>query len=454
VETGISSGPISGFGSIVVAGTRWETDSAESITIDGMEVSENDLRLGMQVTVEGTRSNDGGQGRASRIAVNNRARGPVSLLPAPEVISASESGPEEVVFSVLGVNFIAGRTTAFSAGGNLWSLLEVGAWVEVSGVPGLDDRVRATRVDFKSPPPMSEPRRVAVEGVVSNPLDTSFSLGAGELQVLLSAHLDCTDPTAFPDGDISHGTAVEVHGEWVGEGRVCATKVEILQAFADAGDFEIVGIVSSVEPDGDRFTLGGLQVETDRRTTTFEPRRLVIGEGRMLTVKGSLEDGMLSALEVEQEAGLMVEAPVESLVNGGPDFVVLGLVIEVFSEGGTQIAGGPYGVGSSVEVQALRKATGGFTAVEVEVEEDPASRVRLEGRVDAVNEFYDGFGSLRVEGVLVSVDPDTECEEASGKIIDCGKLFDTLELGDIVKATGSRHHPDFEEAAMRLAFGR
>ena len=451
VPRGISSGPISGFGSIFVAGTEWETDFAESIRIDGLEVSENDLRLGMWTTVEGAKSEDGSQGRASRIEVNNSAQGPIAASPSPQVLLGSEARPEEVSFTVLGAAFIAGRTTAFSVGGNLWSLLEVGAWVEVSGVPGVGDLIRATRVDFHLPPRSDQPQRVEVEGRVSSRLDDSFLLGPGRLRVLVSTHSDCMGPSVFPDGEILDGMVVEVHGELLPGERVCADKVEHVAAFEDAEDFQIVGIVTALDEDPDRFTLGELSVQTDR-STDFEPRRMVLGEGRMLEVKGSIENGVLSALAVEQEASVVVEAVLESLVNGGPDFQLLGIVIEVLTEGGSVITDGPYGVGSFVEVKALRKATGGLTAVEVRVEEDSVHRVRLEGRVDAVNGFENGSGSFRVEGVLVNVDPLTQCEQANGKVIDCDDFFEMLEVGDLVKANAGRYLLNFEENVDRVAF--
>ena len=49
--TGISSGAVTGFGSIFVNGVEFDTSGA-SITMGGISVSESDLKLGMVVEVQ------------------------------------------------------------------------------------------------------------------------------------------------------------------------------------------------------------------------------------------------------------------------------------------------------------------------------------------------------------------------------------------------------------------
>ena len=56
--TGISSGPIDGFGSIFVNGIEFEIGSA-LIVVDGVDSAEADLRLGMVVRVCGSWEADG-----------------------------------------------------------------------------------------------------------------------------------------------------------------------------------------------------------------------------------------------------------------------------------------------------------------------------------------------------------------------------------------------------------
>jgi hypothetical protein len=53
-----SEGPISGFGSVIMNGVRWNTDSAK-FDVDGLVGSQDDLDVGMVVRIEGHRRSDG-----------------------------------------------------------------------------------------------------------------------------------------------------------------------------------------------------------------------------------------------------------------------------------------------------------------------------------------------------------------------------------------------------------
>lgn len=72
--TGISFGPITGFGSIFVNGVEFQTSGA-TIIIDGSPASEGDLKKGMVVTVQGTI--DGDTGIATTILAESAVKGPV-----------------------------------------------------------------------------------------------------------------------------------------------------------------------------------------------------------------------------------------------------------------------------------------------------------------------------------------------------------------------------------------
>jgi len=461
--SGVSSGPISGFGSIFVAGTEWETDSAESITIDGDEVSETELKLGMRTTVRGAKSEDGRTGTATRIEVDNSVEGPISDAPPPIPSPGGVEAVESVEFVVLGQTFVADEGTAFSDGASLDQLATgEGQWVEVSGLPGVDGKIRATRVESKATPGPGQPQSVEVEGLVSglDPASGDFGLGSASAPAALmvlnkgSGIAACTGTTSYPDGAISDGMGVEVHGELLADGRVCASKVEHEDDFENEDDFEIEGVVTEVT-DAKHFVVSGISVIADD-STQFEPAGLEVVVGMEVEVEGNLVDGVLTATEVEQEESLEVEAEVTALVppGEGPDFVVLGLLIEVFSEGGTVIEDGPYGVGSSVEVEAVDNGAGGLTALEVEVDDEPADRARIEGRVDSIGANASGVGSFSIHGVTVNVGAGTECEHVDESSISCAQFFTELAIGKKVKAEDDNDNPpyDFAESAEKVSF--
>ena len=256
--------------------------------------------------------------------------------------------------------------------------------------------------------------------------------------------------TDYSDGPISDGMAVEVYGELLADGRVCASEVEIEDDFENEDDFEIEGVVTEMT-DPDHFVVSGIPVVTNA-STDYEPTDLEVVVGMEVEVEGNLVDGVLTATEVEQEESLEIEAEVTALVDGGPDFVVLGLTIQVDEAGGTQVEG-EYGVGSAVEVEAVDNGVGGLTALEVEVESGPVDRARIEGRVDSIGVNSMGIGTFVIYGITVSVGALTDCEDADDMPIFCEDFFTDLVVGDKVKATDRSTPYDFSDGdAKEVSF--
>src|SRR3569832_2749065 len=73
--TGVSQGPITGSGSIFVNGVEFDTSGA-TILRDGATVTQNDLRIGMVVTVDG--SINGSSGTAATVTNAKELEGPNS----------------------------------------------------------------------------------------------------------------------------------------------------------------------------------------------------------------------------------------------------------------------------------------------------------------------------------------------------------------------------------------
>jgi hypothetical protein len=94
--TGISSGPITAIGSFFVTGTEWSVDPATGqVLLDGEPFSENDLALGMVVTVEGTRAADG-TGTATRVT---RRSSTFSDSRSPRIATPSTRAPHSMASS-------------------------------------------------------------------------------------------------------------------------------------------------------------------------------------------------------------------------------------------------------------------------------------------------------------------------------------------------------------------
>lgn len=139
--TTYASGPITGFGSVIVGGVRFDDAAAAVEDGDGSGRSRDDLRLGMTVEIDSTgiqTDSSGSRAAASRIRYESEIQGLVGLV--------NVTGQ---VFTVLGQTVLVDATTVFDeriTGG--LSGLSTGQAVEVYAVfDAAALRYRATRVE-------------------------------------------------------------------------------------------------------------------------------------------------------------------------------------------------------------------------------------------------------------------------------------------------------------------
>jgi len=140
--TGISYGPISGFGSIYVNGVRFDTDVAEVI-IDGEPMTEAQLQPGMVVRVYGDLDETGEEGVAHKVEFSYDLR-------FVEVTAINRTQGSFVA----GGQFVeTDELTVFD--GSSFSQFNVGEWVSVSGQRVAGDKFVARYV-IKQPAPVFE----------------------------------------------------------------------------------------------------------------------------------------------------------------------------------------------------------------------------------------------------------------------------------------------------------
>ena len=78
--SGLSQGKIEGFGSVLVNGVEWETESVK-VEIEGVSgFSESDLHEGMVIKVEGNLDDSGTTGTAKKISFNDNLEGSISSV--------------------------------------------------------------------------------------------------------------------------------------------------------------------------------------------------------------------------------------------------------------------------------------------------------------------------------------------------------------------------------------
>ncbi|MGB3096192.1 MAG: DUF5666 domain-containing protein [Candidatus Deferrimicrobiaceae bacterium] len=240
--TGISTGVITGFGSVIVNDVEFDVFGTV-ITVNDNTAAENNLRLGMVAKIRGTFNPDGLTGVADLLDAENEVLGPISGF-----------GPEVDSFTVLGQKIFVNGNTVFDT--NIFppdlSGLVQGDIVEVYGLKEISG-IRGTRVEKKTPGQGG----INVKGLVSNYTgQNTFNIGA-----LLVTF------TPQPPAGFDNGVFVEVEGDPTGPVSMTATNIE-LEDLEDAEfepgggeDGEVEGFVSGYTSLSSFFFVNGRLVD-------------------------------------------------------------------------------------------------------------------------------------------------------------------------------------------------
>ena len=311
----ISSGAVTGFGSVFVNGVRFETSSA-TFTINGRPGTQADLRVGHVVKVHGHR--DGaGNSTADRIEFDDLVKGPVTSVDAA-------AG----TLVVLGQTVLVDADTSFddNSPGAALAGLAAGDIVEVSGMRRADGDILATRIEAKPAGTIFE-----VTGVASAVDTAAHKLNVSALVVDYSA----ATVQNFPSGQPRNGDLIEARGSSVNAaGELVASSIELKRDDDDRGagmEVELEGLITRFVSATD-FDVAAKPVTTTS-TTRFENGSAA---DLALNVKVEAEgqvnaSGVLVATKVQfkRQASARIEARVDSVDRAASKLVVLGIDVTV-----------------------------------------------------------------------------------------------------------------------------
>jgi hypothetical protein len=318
--TGImSAGVVNAFGSIEVNGTEFDTTNAVVIVnVEekgvGDEVVEENLRVGMVVSVEG-RVLDNGNVVADRIIYSSNVVGPV------ENISGIDDTTKEIV--VLGQTVIVNIITEFEPDTYTFDSIAPDDVVEVSGYLDNNRVIRATFIGN-----ITDDVEFEVTGFIENLNSNSKTFQINDLIVNYSR----IDSSNLPQ-DFNDGLFVEVEGDGLDDisGELFATAIRLGDEadMDDVDDFEIMGFVTEIISKNGiiKFKVGNQEVHVNADPDIVEyvdgnPED--IAPGQKLEAKGSLVDGILIADEIEFWEPDQVEAEgiVDEVdfIDGFPEF--------------------------------------------------------------------------------------------------------------------------------------
>lgn len=288
-----SSGTISGFGSVIVNGVRFDTTDVTVSDEDEDSSSPDDsvLQLGMEVEVEAGRvasSTDGSTpiAKAARIAHGSALLGPVGSVNAAGLSLVVLGQTVKVTDATIFDASLAGGLAALKPG-------------DVVNVHGLFDKVSgettASRVELKT----SAVPFYRMRGVVSDLDTTAKTLKIGGQPVSYAAALADKISSSLANGQVvrTRLETIQVAGVW------SAVRIKSAeQRLHDQQENELEGLITSFTSKSD-FRVNGLPVDASLATFS-DGTASDLRDGVRVEVEGTVSNGVLVATRVEFRKGV------------------------------------------------------------------------------------------------------------------------------------------------------
>lgn len=379
----VTMGAITAFstGGVNLNGMQFQAGGA-AVSIDGANGQLASLHVGDVVQVRGHHDDGGGDDVADEIDFRGNVEGPVSAI---------DTTAQTLV--VLGQTVAVSADTSFDDDISPASLagVHVGDIVEVSGLPGADGTIHATRIEGKPPGSTFQ-----VVGTVSNTDATAKTLNINALAVdFATATLKDFAAGGPQDGDLveAHGTAIEANG------ALQATSLERLNG-ADLRDDQddaarVEGLITRFASASD-FDVSGHPVATSASTEFEGGTAADLALNVHVEVEGTVDaSGVIQAqkVHIEAAADVRLTAQVDAVDASAGTVSMLGIQISVddmtrFDGHGSQQSGS-FGladvhVGDWLEIRGSESGSGNAVTATRLDREQPQSEVRLMGPVSAV----------------------------------------------------------------------
>jgi hypothetical protein len=344
-----TSGPVSGYGSIIVNGIRYDDTQATVTDDEGHARTRSDVKLGMTTHVRGS-------------AVSNAQATAQSVQYGSELLGPIDGAPGATSITVLGQTVKITAKTFFSDDlpTGLASLV-AGNVVEVYGLPDGQGNITATRIELKAVDGVSYAGSYKLRGIVSY-ADTSTRLCAiGAATVSYSSEAQQTPIT------VGALVSMRLNKAQSGSNWVATSIKSGTSGVADSQQAHIEGVISKVA-DATHFVVNGLTFEASSAVQSAAGGSLAVGV--RVEVQGAVTAGVLvaSSVRIDVEDGsedIELHGTVSSLNMSAYTFIVRGTVV---SYTGITPHGGVLSDGACVEVQGSQIVNGSqLQAGEIEV---------------------------------------------------------------------------------------
>jgi hypothetical protein len=343
-----SSGAITGFGSIIVNGVRFDDSKATITDDDGASRNSGDLKLGMVVSIAGSAivaGTNGSSATASSITFGSELRGPIDSI-----------GSQSLV--VLGQTVQVGANTVFDsaiAGG--LARLSVGQVIEVHGfVDPAANTMLATRIE------RTGNNTFKLQGVVQA-LDTNArTFAIGTLTISYAGIATNDLPT------LANGLLVRVRlAATPATGTRTATRIRaVARQVEDHDEAELEGTVTAFTSTS-TFSVNGIAVDAGK--ATFPNGTAGLRLGARVEVEGHVTNGVLVAATVklededkdEDKEKFELHGTISNLDTTNKTFVIRGVTVSFagtvrFDKGDASTLAAVNGTNTTIEVRGTNSA--------------------------------------------------------------------------------------------------
>lgn len=435
IKATVAAGPITGLGSIVVNGIRFDETGAR-VTIDGVpDRPVSELRLGMMVEVGG------------RVDTAARTGTAETIVATPLV-----SGPAQAVDAARGEVTVLGQRVEVKAGTVLQgasslgtlragdSVVAYGFWDYFAG------HVDATRLEVRP-----AAAQAAIVGPVGTVAGTRFTIGA------LAVETAGADLTGLAGG-LAPGRYVEARGSLDAQGVLRAARVAGRAELSpvEGAQTEIEGYVTDFASVASFRVLG---VTVNAASARVQGAASALGNGALVEVEGRFAQGVLVADLLEVKAGAEQPVPAQPITLAGlvTDFVsvasfrVRDQVVDASAAAFSGGAAGELANGRGVEVTGVVR--GNVLAASALVFTIPPAPEGVRLHVSGAIEAFASPASFRVGGRAVSAGSSTvftggtAADLANGRVVD----VDGLVSGGVLAATAIAFRPVDAAATVSLS---
>lgn len=312
-----ASGPITGFGSVIVNGVDFDDSSASVTDADGTVRSRDELKLGMTTTIRGSAvvvDSNGASSTATSIVFGSAILGPVDNI-----------NTVAKTLVVLGQTVDVTPTTVFdnSLNGGL-AALSVGDVIEVYALfDAFNNHYSATRIERKT-----SFSAYHLRGVVSN-LDTAtkaFNIGSERISYAGVPAIDV--PAALASGRF---VRVQLQTTPVGGVRLAARLQDGVRQLEDRDEARVEGLISDFTS-STQFSVDGVSVDASHASVTGGT---ALGLGIRVAVAGTADRGVLVASKVQIKTetdvgneGFELNDAISTIDTANKNFVLRGVTVD------------------------------------------------------------------------------------------------------------------------------